>query len=391
MKRHLSWPALALILGVAACSKNDDATELKKIPVIDLKAPAGGFTIDQSQWLRIAPRLTNADGATYVWLSGADTLSTSRDLLHVFAAPGETSLELKVKTAAGEAKQTVKVTVNAQVYTNGVFKVFDYVPAPGQFTNVLPSWAEGDDAAKMIAKAEESLKSNRAISLGGFGGYVVMGFDHTIINIPGTYNFQVTGNAFNNWAEPGVIQVSADVNGNGLPDDAWYEIAGSDYNHEKTVHKYEITYYKPAADKVPTPNNDYPFITDSTYIKWTDNQGKSGYYSKNSFHAQNYFPNWKGDKLVLSGTKIREDHLRDQSGTGSYYVLPALDFGYADNWSNGDEKSGIKISWAVDDKGKPANLKGIDFIRVHTGMRAEGGWLGEVSTEVGGVKDLNLK
>lgn len=29
--------------------------------------------------------------------------------------------------------------------------------------------------------------------------------------------------------EPGVIQVCYDANGNGLPDDGWYEIAGSSY------------------------------------------------------------------------------------------------------------------------------------------------------------------
>ncbi len=38
----------------------------------------------------------------------------------------------------------------------------------------------------------------------------------------------------------------------GLPDDEWYEIAGSEYGHAKTVKNYEITYYKPNENKVPT-------------------------------------------------------------------------------------------------------------------------------------------
>ena len=85
------------------------------------------------------------------------------------------------------------------------------------------------------------------------------------------------------------------------------------------------------------------------------------------------------------------DRIKDQSEGGSFFVCPAYGFGYADNWPNMDARSGIKLDWAVDAGGKPVKLKGVDFIRVHTGMRAQGGWLGEVSTEVGGVKDLNLK
>ncbi|MGX5819102.1 PKD-like domain-containing protein [Chitinophaga lutea] len=387
MKRHLQWPALALMLGAAACSKNDDK-DMKVAPVITVNS---SVAVNTAQWLRIAPTVEHAGGAAYVWLSGEDTISLEKDLLHVFAAPGEANLRLIVKTSGGEAVKDVKVTVNAKAYTNGVVRVFDFVPAPGQFTNKLPAWQAGETQAGMTAKAEEALKKGAAVSLGGFGGYVVMGFDHTIVNVPGQYNFQVLGNAFANWAEPGIIQVSADVNGNGLPDDPWYEIAGSEHSHPKTVHNYEITYYKPAADKVPTPNKLYPYLTDTTYIRWTDNKGGSGYVSKNSFHAQDYFPGWKGDKLILSGTRLRDDNIYDQSGTGSYFVSPALEWGYADNWTNADERSGIKISWAVDGDGKPVKLKGIDFIRVHTGMRAEGGWLGEVSTEVGGVRDLNLR
>ena len=78
------------------------------------------------------------------------------------------------------------------------------------------------------------------ISLGGFGGYVVVGFDHTIANREGSRDFRVLGNAFYAIAnpdpnapeggscEPGGIMVAYDVNKNGKPDeDEWYEIAGS--------------------------------------------------------------------------------------------------------------------------------------------------------------------
>jgi hypothetical protein len=50
----------------------------------------------------------------------------------------------------------------------------------------------------------------------------------------------------------------------------------------------------------------------------------------------------------------------------------------------------IDLSWAVNAKGEPVKLKGINFVKVYNANRAEGGWLGEVSTEVSGFKDLNL-
>ena len=40
------------------------------------------------------------------------------------------------------------------------------------------------------------------ISLGGFGGYVVVGFDHTITNVTGKRDFRVLGNAFYSAANP---------------------------------------------------------------------------------------------------------------------------------------------------------------------------------------------
>ncbi|WP_158644114.1 hypothetical protein [Pseudobacter ginsenosidimutans] len=40
--------------------------------------------------------------------------------------------------------------------------------------------------------------------------------------------------------------------------------------------------------------------------------------------------------------------------------------------------------------GQPVKLSGIHFVRVYTGLLADIGWLGELSTEVGGAEDLNI-
>lgn len=218
------------------------------------------------------------------------------------------------------------------------------------------------------------------ITLGGFGGYVIFGFDHTVMN-KANNDFIVLGNAFPNSAEPGIIMVSSDTNGNGIPDDEWFEIAGSEHHKPTTIKGYQITYYKPQVEPA-NPNEPH-------YIQWKDNQGQSGYLAKNQFHRQTYYPLWKGDSITLTGTFL-QSHIYDQSGEGTYWILPSYDWGYADNWGNNDDKAQIDIDWAVDKNGNSVKLTGIDFVKVYTSNRAEGGWLGEVSTEVSGFKDLNL-
>ena len=66
-------------------------------------------------------------------------------------------------------------------------KVFEFVPAPGQFVNMLPEWEEGDDASTMANKALTCMQGNNEdvgtmVSLGAWGGYVTVGFEKTIVN-----------------------------------------------------------------------------------------------------------------------------------------------------------------------------------------------------------------
>lgn len=291
---------------------------------------------------------------------------------------------------------------NASPY---VTQVFDYRPAVGQFINELPEYKEGDTQETMNRKALEAIGNNNLgmVSLGGFGGYIVVGFDHTIENKAGLCDFRVQGNAFYangqsgyGSSEPGVIEVSIDANGNGLPDDEWYEIAGSSYsegseswieqareagNDVQTIHDYEITYYRPTTE---------PGKPTEEYIRWEDNQGESGYRSMNPTHLQSYYPQWiKEDRISFSGTRLPQNGI-DLNGVGNNFALYKFAYGYADNEPNTNDRSAIDIDWAVGADGQPANLSGVDFIRIHTGVNQENGWLGECSTEIMGVVDLHL-
>lgn len=273
-----------------------------------------------------------------------------------------------------------------------ISKVFDFFPAPGQFVNQLPEYADGDTKADILAKVEKSVvgkKNGGLISLGGFGGYITFGFDHTIINVEGKRDIRIMANAFyegyneskGGSCEPGIIMVSYDANKNGIPDDEWYEIAGSEYHKSTTIKNYEITYYRPASEE-GTPKE---------YIRWTDNQGQSGYKAKNTFHTQTYFPGWIDEETItFKGTLLPNNATNEGSEEVPYWVLRAYGHGYADNAPNTNDDSAIDISWAVDADGKKVNLPGVDFMKIHTGVNQEAGWIGEVSTDFSGAYDMHL-
>ena len=269
-------------------------------------------------------------------------------------------------------------------------RVLDFVPAPGQFVNELPEWEEGDDAAAMASKAFDYMVPEEAmISLGAYGGYVTVGFDHTVVNADGR-DLYIEGNAFQadasatagGSAEPGVVLVAYDINGNEVPDDnEWFEIAGSEYAN--SVKNYEITYYRPD--------------TDDADIMWTDNKSNSGYVLRNMFHTQPYWPQWLADEptLVFKGTRLPDNATNEGTEDSPYFVLSRFDFGYADNYpnadSNGDWNEGAKleIDWAVDRNGNSVKLTGVDFVRIYTGVNQYNGWIGETSTEVCRVIDTH--
>ena len=272
-------------------------------------------------------------------------------------------------------------------------KVFEYTPAPGQFINETKTGGfKGNETTPEAASAyaEQRMNSGTFVSLGGFGGYIIVGFDHSIDNT-GDYDFGITGNSFKGSSEPGVVWVMQDENGNGKPDDTWYELKGSETGKESTIQNYSVTYYRPSEPQQS--------------VKWTDSEGNSGEvdYLK-AFHQQDYYyPLWiKEDSYTLTGTCLGGRNY-DQSENGSYWVNAEYDWGYTDNFSDIDRLSNdnnanasvnanyFKISNAIDTNGNPVNLDYIDFIKVQTGCNTKSGWLGENSTEVFGFFDYSMK
>jgi hypothetical protein len=287
---------------------------------------------------------------------------------------------------------------NSAAYCN---KVYEFMPAPGQFVN------EGYSASTMSAAcsyALNRLKQKAIVSLGGFGGYIIAGFDHAVQN-DGGYNIEILGNSFDGSSEPGIVYVMQDANGNGLPDDTWYELAGSEFSKGTTNRKYSVTYTKPASATADIP--------------WTDSDGKSGVIGRNTYHSQNYYPAWAAastatygsaagivnvtaNSLKFTGTRL-PDNNKEISATS--WVNSAFEWGYADNFSLIDRLAAVdpannpkaiaqanyfKISNAIDANGNAVSLKYINFVKVQTGINCQDGWIGEESTEVSCIKDYNL-
>ncbi len=258
-------------------------------------------------------------------------------------------------------------------------KVIEYNPAPGQFVNTLPIIESEDD---ILQKAQQNLERGSMISLGAFGGYMVIKFDRPLANADGN-DFLILGNAFATSAEPGVVMISRDANQNGIADDRWYEIAGSEY--ARSTKNYEITYYRPTAE------HDASEEAIEEYIRWKDNQDNNGWLTKNTTHKQPYYPTWiDADSLTFSGTLL-PDNAIDEKGDSSYFKLTPFEWGYADNQPNSDEIGcSFDIDWAVDTEGNKIDIEAIDFIRIHTGTIAtDHGQIGEASTEISAIRALH--
>lgn len=272
-----------------------------------------------------------------------------------------------------------------------ISEVFVYVPAPGQFTNTTP-WGSPVAAASLLGGV------NGSMCLGAFGGFVVFGFGRPVDNHPDNpfgVDFTIFGNPQNSWSEPGAVWVMRDDNNNGLPDDTWYELAGSDYYFSSTVKDYEVTYLNPGD-------------TIALDVPWMDNTGNNGFISANSIHTQSYyperdsFPAIPNDQYTLTGTRIDASV---QTNAPPLLVSAKRAFGYADNQIRGNtslnlpdnpytpevENSGgdaCDIEWAVDSTGAYVELDRIHFVKVQNAVLEKGGWLGELSTEVTGAVDV---
>lgn len=357
-------PALVAMISVS-CSSEDDVI----VPEIQLSEESNNLVISMGETLNFSAENLNKFDYEQTWTLAETVVSSISTYEFIPETSGEYILSYKAFNEAGEYTFDYTIIVDAKIRPTTddsnlyVATLLDYLPAPGQKINTSIGSVEG-------AQSLEGKKGT--VTLGGWGGAVSYAFDHTVLNTEDSNDIMVYGNAMSGFAEPGVIWVMQDENANGIADDTWYEIKGAADELEGTIKNYSVTYTKPAAD-----TDDVP---------WTDSEGNSGVIATNAYNTQAYYPeSVTDDSYTITGTLLTSSNI-DMSNP-SWIKSNPFDSGYADNTPGGDE---IDIASAIDSEGNTVNLTGIDFIKIQTGIQANMGWLGELSTEVTGVADLNM-
>lgn len=374
---------------------NDDGEDLKVATLAVLPPPAPLLFFDDGRYrlsndittrrisvplgksLVLAPVISNMSPTSFQWaVDGAIQSSTAE---YFAFTPSSQATYLLTVTAGGlTAKIDVECVAPEGTYfrasgnTEKAVKVFEFTPAPGQFID----YQQGSTAEQARQDIQNALDFPVSIDyiagLGAYGGYFITGFDHSVNNVGGKADLRIGGNAFPNWSEPGVVWVMQDENGNGLPDDTWYELKGSETGKSETRQRYAITYFKPGA-----PGAD---------VLWIDNFGGTGSVDYNQYHSQPYyFPLFiDADSYTLTGTCLKSTMAIGALETSAGYA-----WGYVDNYGDGS-KTDFWLEDAIKADGSPANLKYIDFVKVQTGMTGKGAAVGEISTEAGVPIDLNF-
>jgi hypothetical protein len=306
------------------------------------------YTVPQGRTLVLSPvKWHIPDNAVYQWQVDEIT------------QPGHTTEYFPYTATSSSGEHTV--AVSAKLDDNVIAIATTTVAHTAGASPRSPQPESDVGATKLyavVAPGQFGSDSPRLGSLhgaGGFGGYSVFTFDHSVAKQSGGEEIKIGGNAFGSWIEPGVIWVSQDDNNNGEPDDTWYELKGSHTLKPLTLRNYAVTYR-----------------SNGSYV---NNLGKGE-------DAEHWW-RWGGStgapnltELTLAGTLL---------GQGEAYAGEAM-WGYADVNDNGR----ISLSNAIQADGSPVDLPFIDFLKIVTAFHLREDGVGERSTEAQTPKDRSM-
>ena len=263
-----------------------------------------------------------------------------------------------------------------EIDSDYITDVYDYVYAPGQHAQL----AKAEDIQYFKGNPE---KHSKWLYLGGFGGYIIAGFNHDVINGEGA-DFEVYALKGSS-PEPAIVYVMPDSNNDNKPNDIWYELIGN--QHENSKRNYWVKYMKPSSE--------------NANISWLDSDGKTGELIpgfNSTFSAVWWWPATSTESITFNGTRLIDVYSNVGTSTEQHWVVPTdlFTWGYAENNTGTDFISStaanqLDISNAIDSSGKSVNLASIRFIKVQTAVFQQAGWTNEVSSEVRGAKDLRKK
>ncbi|MDR2633702.1 MAG: bacterial Ig-like domain-containing protein [Treponema sp.] len=339
-------------------------------------AGVGRYSVPAGRTLLLAPvRWYISDNASYTWQVDGATQAAAGEYFS-FTPTEQKTYTITVSAEGITAQTTVECVAPEGTYLRNktgtskarVSTCFEFTPAPGQFVSISPAATEASVRAEAQAAVDSNTGSTHYVwSLGAWGGYVVTGFDHSVLK-SGGYDLEIHGNPLGGWSEPGTVWVMQDENGNGQPDDTWYELKGSETGKAAAKQRYGLTYYKP--DGIHE-------------LLWIDNMHTLGSLSAKNYYGevQGYPHSVSGDRLTFIGTRLPQT-----LENGTIITNPGFPWSYVDN--EGDPY--FKISDAIQADGSAAALAYIDFVKVQTAVNMYAGSLGEVSSETGLPFDYSM-
>jgi hypothetical protein len=156
-----------------------------------------------------------------------------------------------------------------------------------------------------------------------------------------------------------VVWIQEDNNGNGLPDEMWYELRGSedDTDHKRNIsRRYALSYFRASEAVI----NQYGQLIRRVY--WVDAKGRTGMIP-GGFPA----PRWgvEGEWVTYTFTRLGDGGLSESTS------------GYVDTL---DEIFYINKAMRADET--PIALAAVRFIKVQTAVFSYGGLFGDTSTEI---------
>jgi hypothetical protein len=334
----------------------------------------GELSVSLSTVIDITPEVSGPErnDYTYVWSIGDSVISKKSSLTFISPEAGTFPLTLKVTAGKQSASSTRNIEVKTAQYVKNAYTVLEYAPAPGKLHNwaiigARDLWDLGLEHPlpynDFLAKASEIRKTDpfAALFVGAWGGYATFKFDHTVANVPGKTDLELT--AFYSNKDLPAVYVAYDRNKNGKPDEEeWYEIKTADYGLEDSGN-YAMTF---TLDSFKTDdrraysyhsykdNQDVPVKGQIAYNKtFTSAMTYAGTFSVRGFFPGLNMTDLPAKKMgMLSGwptsfTRSGKRLTKNVTGAAPFF-----------------QNMNIDIDFAVNSKGENVELPGIDFVKV---------------------------
>jgi PKD repeat protein len=335
---------------------------------------ADHLQVSMSNVLEITPVITgpDRDDYQYEWLIEDSVIG--KKLNHSFISPLPGTYKLTLRATAGKQTATASrmITVKEEQYVKNAYTLLEYAPSPATNHNwsiigYAESWKYGGEYAlpynDFLVKAAEVRKEDftAALVIGSWGGSATFKFDHTVANVPGKTDIELSA-TYSNRDLPAVF-VAYDRNKNGIADeDEWYEIKNGDFGLED-MPEYEMTF-----THIKTETDDRRIYT---HFTWKDNQEEP---AQGEVNINKTFTSAQTTAGVISTR-------------GLFPGINMIDFSTKEiallqGWSNSFSRKGkritrnlsgapafsqklnIDIGLAVNEKGESIQLPGIDFIKI---------------------------